>query len=71
MKCKTSNFFATCRQRFDSLKGEYSRYQNGLEKIKDSDLLKQLTNRIGEMREMCANAFESCEWRLFACRSWS
>ena len=65
MKCKTSDFFATYRQRFDSLKGEYSRYQNDLEKIKDSDLLKELTDRIGEMHEMCANAFESCEWRLF------
>ena len=61
MKCKTSDFFATYRQRFDSLKCEYSRYQNDLEKIKDSDLLKELTDRIGEMQEMCANAFESCE----------
>ena len=65
MKSKTSDSFATYRPRFDFLKGEYSRYQNDLEKIKDSDLLKELTDRIVEIHEMCANAYESCEWRLF------
>ena len=44
MKCKTSDSLATYRQRFDSLKGEYSHYQNDLEKINELDLLKELTD---------------------------